>query len=64
MPAYDYLCRTCEHTFEASHGVKAPGPKSCPKCGGRTVEKTFLKPPAFQTFYSPMHPRRNRGRGY
>lgn len=64
MPAYDYECKTCDHTFEVSHKMSEPGPKSCPKCNGRRIEKVFLTPPAVHLYYSPMHPRRNRGRGY
>jgi putative FmdB family regulatory protein len=64
MPAYDYQCAKCHHTFEVSHKVGEHGPKSCPQCKGKNVEKVFLSPPAFHTYYSPLHPRRNRGRGY
>lgn len=63
MALYDYRCQDCKHTFEVRHGIKELGPEKCPKCGKRNVEKVFLKAPAFHTFYSPMHPRRNRGVG-
>ncbi len=36
MPAYDFRCKTCRHTFEV---VRAPGdtaPPECPECGGET----------------------------
>jgi putative FmdB family regulatory protein len=37
MPIFEYLCKTCDHRFEALvFGGKAP---DCPECGGRKLEK-------------------------
>jgi len=32
MPAYDYKCDACGHTFEAVHSIKADTLKDCPEC--------------------------------
>jgi len=32
MPAYDYRCKHCGHTFEASHSMKADSLVMCPVC--------------------------------
>jgi putative FmdB family regulatory protein len=42
MPIYDYVCRTCEHRFEALvRGGKEP---SCPSCEGTDLERQFSLP--------------------
>lgn len=38
---YDYRCNKCEVVFEVEKSMSAPGPKSCPKCRGRKVERYF-----------------------
>lgn len=66
MPAYNLICDACGHTFEVTHPMSEPHPKKCPspECGKRKVRQSFDKPPYFQSKYSPLHPRVNRGRGH
>ncbi len=33
MPTYDYECRVCSHTFEATQSMFDEPLKDCPKCG-------------------------------
>ena len=64
MPLYDYKCGACEQVFEVRHTLAEGKPEKCPGCKKNgTLESHFAKAPAFHTFYSPMHPRRNRGIG-
>ena len=63
MTLYNMHCRTCDAYFESWQDRNAKGPFKCPKCGTRRAYRTILKPPAFQDRYSPMHPRRGRGKG-
>lgn len=44
MPNYDYECANCRRRFESIHGVHAPGPTSCPFCGGGPVRKAISAP--------------------
>jgi len=64
MPLYDYTCDVCDHKFEELHGMGDKPPKTCPKCERRKVRRDFTSAPAIYHHYLPMHPRRNRGRGY
>ncbi|MCU0505020.1 MAG: zinc ribbon domain-containing protein [Chloroflexi bacterium] len=43
MPIYDYVCEDCGHVMEVAHGIHAPGPTTCPECGG-TLAKAFAPP--------------------
>lgn len=64
MPAYDLKCDECSHEFEVIHGMTEPHPEQCPKCGQHgTVRTQFNSVPAQPDTYSPMAPRRGRGRG-
>ena len=62
---YDYKCEGgCNQVFEVRHTLAEGKPKKCPGCGeDGTLEVHFLKAAHVHTFYSPMHPRRNRGIG-
>ena len=62
---YDYKCEGgCNQVFEIRHTLAEGKPKKCPGCGKKgTLEVHFLKAAHVHTFYSPMHPRRNRGIG-
>lgn len=64
MPCYDLGCSACGWTGEVNQKMDARQPTRCPKCGQRKAHRMIVKPPAFRNTYSPMHPRRNRGRGY
>lgn len=63
MPQYDLKCDSCGHEFVSDHGMSEPHPK-CPECDKPEVSVRFTKPPAYHARYSPLHPRKNRGRGY
>lgn len=43
MPIYDYVCESCGHVMEVTHGIHAQGPTECPECGG-TLAKAFAPP--------------------
>ncbi len=43
MPIYDYVCESCGHVMEVSHGIDAMGPTECPECGG-LLAKAFAAP--------------------
>ena len=48
MPLYEYVCRECDHPFEAL--VFGPGDETnCPKCESRKVEKQLSTPARPQT---------------
>jgi putative FmdB family regulatory protein len=32
MPAYDYRCQSCGHTFEKTQRITAPAGAACPSC--------------------------------
>jgi putative FmdB family regulatory protein len=34
MPAYEYLCDSCEIRFEKRQKMSEPELKNCPECGG------------------------------
>jgi putative FmdB family regulatory protein len=34
VPIYDYVCESCGHVVEVIHGISAPGPAACERCGG------------------------------
>jgi putative FmdB family regulatory protein len=63
MPLYEYSCHKCNVTTEVFHGVDAMPPKKCPQCGKLALRRVITVPATYNT-YSPMHPRKNRGRGY
>ena len=44
MPIYDYVCESCGHVVEVIHGISAPGPAACERCGGSM--KRALSTPA------------------
>lgn len=64
MPLYDMKCEACNHEFEDLHGVHEPDPTKCPSCGKPKLKRAWKTAPFYENRYSPLHPRRNRGRGY
>ena len=32
MPTYEYECTSCDHRFDAFHGMTEPVLRKCPKC--------------------------------
>lgn len=63
MPLYDLQCSACGTCFEAFQAMNQPQPTRCRKCGRKKVRRVLLKPCAAHDNYSPMHPRKNRGKG-
>lgn len=52
MPAHDYQCDSCRHTFEEIAPIKEHEriPKRpCPVCGKKAVRRLFLHAPAIKT---------------
>jgi putative FmdB family regulatory protein len=60
MPTYQYLCRDCDHEFEAVQSMRDDPLTVCPSCGG-TLRKVFA-PPAISFkgsgFYATDHGKR------
>jgi putative FmdB family regulatory protein len=64
MPLYDLECSACGEISEDIQTMDAKQPTRCAKCGKRQVRRILLKPPAYHNHFSPLHPRKNRGRGH
>jgi putative FmdB family regulatory protein len=62
MPCYDYTCSGCGLEVDIDHGVNDKTPV-CPGCGKRKLKRAWRQVAAFITYYSPLHPKRNRGIG-
>jgi putative FmdB family regulatory protein len=60
MPNYDVRCESCGKELEITHGINESHPKC--ECGGQQ-ETVFNCVPLLPDTYSPMAPRRGRGRG-
>jgi putative FmdB family regulatory protein len=60
MPTYQYLCRDCDHEFEAVQSMRDDPLTVCPSCGG-ALRKVFA-PPAISFkgsgFYATDHGKR------
>lgn len=41
MPIYHYLCKSCNHDFEISHGIKQKPLRKCPACGRLKLERVL-----------------------
>ncbi|MBW8016976.1 MAG: zinc ribbon domain-containing protein [Planctomycetes bacterium] len=39
MPTYDYLCASCNHTFEKFESMSASPSKKCPECGKMQLKR-------------------------
>jgi putative FmdB family regulatory protein len=39
MPIYEYLCETCEHTFERLTFKGEDEHVTCPECGSKKIKK-------------------------
>lgn len=33
MPTYEYICKACQHTWEATQSIKDAPLEECPECG-------------------------------
>ena len=60
MPTYQYLCRDCDHEFEAVQSMRDDPLTVCPSCGG-ALRKVYA-PPAISFkgsgFYATDHGKR------
>lgn len=60
MPTYQYLCRDCDHEFEAVQSMRDDALTVCPSCGG-PLRKVYA-PPAISFkgsgFYATDHGKR------
>ncbi|MDA7977690.1 MAG: zinc ribbon domain-containing protein [Pirellulales bacterium] len=41
MPTYDYVCDSCEHTFELFQSITEPVKRKCPECGKLKLRRLF-----------------------
>ena len=41
MPAYDYVCQSCNSTFEVRRKSWEPGPCECPECHTGPVRRVY-----------------------
>ncbi|WP_437230128.1 FmdB family zinc ribbon protein [Planctomicrobium sp. SH661] len=60
MPNRDYRCEECGHECEE---LSARIKRTCPSCHHKTLQVVFKQLPVYHDRYSPMHPRKGRGRG-
>ncbi len=44
MPIYGYLCKSCEHSFDALQKMSAPVLEDCPECGEPSLRKLLSAP--------------------
>jgi putative FmdB family regulatory protein len=44
MPRYDYRCRACGYTWEATHSA-SERPAECPSCEGQDFERLITSAP-------------------
>ena len=65
MPNYDLQCEACGVIYEDFLPMDTVMPIQCPHCKKKKkVKKVFRKAVATYNDYSPLHPRKHRGRGY
>jgi putative FmdB family regulatory protein len=43
MPTYEYICRSCSHTFDIVQAMSDDSMTVCPECGG-ALRKVFAPP--------------------
>jgi putative FmdB family regulatory protein len=46
MPTYEYTCKECDTTFEASNSVDQRHWATCPKCGDTNVRRVYNPTPS------------------
>ena len=39
MPTYEYICESCNYSFEKFQSIKSKPIKKCPKCSKNTVKR-------------------------
>ena len=62
MPIYEFDCEGCGEHHEFI--LKLGGTKrKCPTCGENKLKKKLFSQSNYHDTYSPMHPRRGRGKG-
>lgn len=61
MPIYEFNCQ-CGHSFETVCSIEDRTKQRCPLCKSRKLNQEFHAPFHIDS-YSPLHPRRGRGKG-
>jgi putative FmdB family regulatory protein len=41
MPTYDYVCKSCDHTWEVFQPITADALKKCPECGKSKAQRVI-----------------------
>ena len=62
MPTYEYICRSCGHTFDVVQAMRDESMTVCPECGGE-LRKVFAAPSiAFKGsgFYATDHGKQSK----
>ncbi len=44
MPIYGYVCKSCDHTFDALQKMTEPRLVECPECGEASLQKQLSAP--------------------
>ncbi|HSG96419.1 MAG TPA: zinc ribbon domain-containing protein [Woeseiaceae bacterium] len=44
MPIYEYICKSCEHTFDALQKISDAPLVDCPDCGEASLQKALSAP--------------------
>lgn len=44
MPIYEYVCKSCEHGFDALQKLADPVLEDCPECGEASLRKLLSAP--------------------
>lgn len=39
MPTYEYVCKSCQHEFEAFQSMSSDSLKKCPECSKNTLKR-------------------------
>lgn len=61
---YEQICLDCKKKFTHEAPIQEGPTRVCPKCGGNAqVHWKGAAPAVHNTGYSPVHPRKYRGRG-
>jgi putative FmdB family regulatory protein len=63
MPTYEYVCKSCGHTFEIVRSMSDPPLTECPRCGGE-LRRIFAAPTITfkgSGFYTTDHGKKSKG---
>lgn len=54
MPLYEYECMSCGECFDVIHGMEAPPPEKCIKCGS-AIRRLYKSAPVVNYMGSGFH---------